>query len=180
MITGSLSYASLGLILISVIAAAGGQLMLKRGMQLATASSHASGRSLVLTAVTTPWIPLGLCVFGLSAMVWLAALSRVPLSLAYPFNALGYLLILGTSVLFLHERVSPLTWAGTVLVVAGLIIVVVSQPLSRRPFIKGLIHFVIHRTDISPRRERERRQGRFAGQRQPRGGVFAGPWISRQ
>jgi multidrug transporter EmrE-like cation transporter len=37
---------------------------------------------------------------------WLrrARLSRVALSVAYPFNALGYLGILTASVLVLHER----------------------------------------------------------------------------
>jgi drug/metabolite transporter (DMT)-like permease len=128
LIIGSLSFASLGLVLFSVVVAAGGQLMLKHGMQLATARSHASGRSLPLAAITTPWIPLGLAVFAVSAMVWLVVLSRVPLSLAYPFNALSYLVILSTSALVLHEHVSPVTWAGTLLVVAGLIIVVFSQP----------------------------------------------------
>jgi drug/metabolite transporter (DMT)-like permease len=125
---GHLSIASLGLVLFSVIAASSGQLLLKHGMQLATTRSHASGRSLALTAATTPWVLLGLAVFAISAVVWLAALSRVPLSLAYPFNALGYLVILTASILVLHERANLLTWGGTVLVVAGLVIVVLSKP----------------------------------------------------
>jgi multidrug transporter EmrE-like cation transporter len=55
-------------------------------------------------------------------------LSRVPLSLAYPFNALGYLVILTASIVLLHERANLFTWAGTTLVVAGLVIVVLSKP----------------------------------------------------
>jgi multidrug transporter EmrE-like cation transporter len=55
-------------------------------------------------------------------------LSRVPLSLAYPFNALGYLVILTASILLLHEHANLFTWAGTTLVVAGLVIVVLSKP----------------------------------------------------
>lgn len=125
---GNLSLASLGLVLFSVIAASAGQLMLKHGMQLATARSHASGRSLAVAAATTPWVLLGLAVFAVSAVTWLAALSRVPLSLAYPFNALGYIVILTASIVVLHEHASLLTWAGTVLVVAGLVIVVLSKP----------------------------------------------------
>lgn len=125
---GNLTIASLGLVLFSVAAASGGQLMLKHGMQLATARSHASSRSLALTAITTPWVLLGLAVFAVSATVWLAVLSRVPLSIAYPFNALGYLVILTASVVILHEPASPMTWTGTVLVVAGLIMVVLSRP----------------------------------------------------
>lgn len=123
-----LSIASLGLVLFSVIAASSGQLMLKHGMQLATARSHASSRSLAVAAITTPWVLLGLAVFAVSAVVWLAALSRIPLSLAYPFNALGYLVILTASIIVLHERANMMTWAGTVLVVAGLVVVVLSKP----------------------------------------------------
>ena len=119
---------SVVLVLFSVIAAASGQLMLKHGMQLATARVRGSGGSLVIAAATTPWVLLGLVVFAVSAVAWLAALSRVPLSLAYPFNALGYLVILTASILVLHERANLLTWAGTVLVVSGLVMVVLSKP----------------------------------------------------
>ena len=59
-----------------------------------------------------------------SAIAWLAALSRVPLGVAYPFNALGYLGILTASVFLLHERANVLTWAGSVMVVSGLIVVI--------------------------------------------------------
>jgi undecaprenyl phosphate-alpha-L-ara4N flippase subunit ArnE len=122
------SVGSLALVLFSVIAASSGQLILKHGMQLATARAHRSGGSLVVAAVTSPWVLLGLMVFAISAVVWLAALSKVPLSLAYPFNALGYLVILTASILVLHERANLWTWGGTALVVSGLIIVVLSKP----------------------------------------------------
>jgi len=123
-----LTIGSLALVLFSVIAASSGQLMLKHGMQLATARAHARGGSLAIAAVTTPWVLLGLMVFAISAVAWLAALSRVPLSLAYPFNALGYLVILTASIFVLHEKANLLTWAGSVLVVSGLIMVVLSKP----------------------------------------------------
>ena len=123
-----MSIANIGLLLFAVLLAATGQLMLKHGMQLATARSHATGTSLVLTAATSPLVIGGLAVFAVSAVAWLATLSRLPLSVAYPFNALGYLLILGASVVLLHEKASPLTWVGSLLVVSGLLIVVLSQP----------------------------------------------------
>ena len=72
--------------------------MLKHGMQLATNRQKSAGGSLVIGAATSPWVLLGLVVFGISAVVWLVVLSRVPLSLAYPFNALGYLVILTASI----------------------------------------------------------------------------------
>jgi len=123
-----MSIGSLALVLFAVIAAAGGQLMLKNGMQIATNKAHASHGSLVIAAATTPWVLLGLVVFGVSAISWLAALSRVPLSVAYPFNALGYIVILTSSIVVLHEKANLWTWAGSLLVVSGLIIVVLTKP----------------------------------------------------
>ncbi len=119
---------SLALLLFAVATAAIGQVMLKHGMQIATSRATDSGGSLTVSAATSPWVLLGLLVFGISAIAWLATLSRVPLSVAYPFNALGYLGILTASILVLHERANILTWMGSLLVVSGLVIVVLARP----------------------------------------------------
>jgi drug/metabolite transporter (DMT)-like permease len=123
-----LTIANLALLLFAVGAAAVGQVMLKHGMQIASARVASTRGSLAIAAVTSPWVLLGLMVFAVSAVAWLAALSRVPLSVAYPFNALGYLGILTASVLVLHERASVWTWVGSLLVVSGLIMVVLTRP----------------------------------------------------
>lgn len=120
---------NLVLIIGAVLVAAAGQVLLRHGMQVAKAAS-ADGGSLIIHAATSPSVLGGLVVFGVSALLWLAALARVPLSLAYPFNALGYLGILAASALILHENVRPLTWLGSSVVVAGLILVVLSAPKS--------------------------------------------------
>jgi len=97
-------------------------------MQIATTRAAHDGGSLALRAATSPWVLLGLVVFGVSAIAWLTALSRVPLSVAYPFNALGYLVILTASIVVLHERANVMTWVGSLLVVSGLLIVVLTKP----------------------------------------------------
>ena len=123
-----MSLASLGILLFAVALAATGQLLLKNGMNLAKTASQADGRSLALTAATSPWILGGLVVFAVSAVAWLVTLSRVPLSIAYPFNALGYVVILVASTVILHERTNLWTWLGTVLVISGLVVVVSTAP----------------------------------------------------
>lgn len=122
-----LTLANVGLVLFAVATAAVGQVMLKHGMQVATSRAAARG-SLVISAVTSPWVLIGLVVFGVSAVAWLGVLSRVPLNVAYPFNALGYLGILTASVLVLHERANAWTWVGSALVVGGLVMVVLTRP----------------------------------------------------
>jgi multidrug transporter EmrE-like cation transporter len=46
--------------------------------------------STMLRLAGQPFIWLGLCFYGISVAVWIAALSRVEVSLAYPFLSLGY------------------------------------------------------------------------------------------
>ena len=121
-----LTIASIGLLLFAVLSAATGQLLLKHGMQVATARAHATGGSLIVQAATSPLIIGGLAVFAISAVAWLAALAKVPLSVAYPFNALSYLIILTASAVLLHEHTNVLTWVGSLVVVSGLLLVVFS------------------------------------------------------
>ena len=123
-----MNLASIGFLLIAVALAATGQLVLKNGMNLAKAHSADTGKSIVLLAATSPWILGGLVIFGVSSIAWLITLSRVPLSVAYPFNAIGYVGILVASSVILHERTNVWTWLGTLLVVSGLIVVVTTAP----------------------------------------------------
>ncbi|MFL6144090.1 MAG: EamA family transporter [Labedaea sp.] len=95
---------------------------------MATERVKKTNGALFIKAVTSPWIVLGLVVFGVSAVAWLATLSKLPLSVAYPFNALGYLAILTASTLLLNERTNIWTWVGTACVATGLVIVVLTKP----------------------------------------------------
>ncbi len=128
-----LSAISLVLLLFAVASAATGQVLLKHGMTSATESAERTNSSLVIKAITSPWVLLGLFVFAISAVAWLATLSKLPLSIAYPFNALGYLAILTASTLILHERTNIWTWVGTAFVAGGLVIVVLTKPASPPP-----------------------------------------------
>jgi drug/metabolite transporter (DMT)-like permease len=120
--------AKLAVLLTAVALAATGQLVLKRGMTEVQQTARRTGHALLLTAIQSPWVIGGLAIFVASAAAWLATLAHVPLSVAYPFNAAGYVAILAASSLVLHERTSVWTWVGTLLVGAGLLLVVVTAP----------------------------------------------------
>jgi len=115
----------LGLILVSVLLAASAQIVLKHGMNHVT---HELGRPFKLDAESlkasgsTFWVWAGLALFGLSAFVWLAVLSRAALSFAYPFAALTYVVIVLYDTVR-GEAVSGLRWGGVALIVAGIILV---------------------------------------------------------
>ena len=116
----------LALILISVGLAAVAQLTLKHGMNQVVGRTgtafELSGRSLRAVALT-PAVWFGLALFGLSAVVWLAVLSRASLSFAYPFAALTYVLIVLFDKFVLRDPVPAMRWGGVALIVAGIFLV---------------------------------------------------------
>lgn len=122
---------TIGLILVSVTFAAIAQVTLKMGMNHVT---DANGGQLALSGeslkqiLTTLLVWVGLGIFAISAVLWLFALSRASLSFAYPFAALGYVIIVAASILFLDEHVPPLGWAGVACIVVGILLVAQGSP----------------------------------------------------
>jgi drug/metabolite transporter (DMT)-like permease len=115
----------IALILFSVVIAAVAQLTLKHGMdQVAegTGALRVNAESL-RDVVTTPAVWAGLALFGLSAVVWLAVLSRASLSFAYPFASLTYVLILLADRFILEQEVHALRYAGVAFIVVGIVLV---------------------------------------------------------
>ena len=121
----------IALILISVTLAGIAQITLKSGVndviatQRDTLHLNVAGLKALLVS---PVVLGGLVLFGLSAVVWLFALSRTQLSFAYPFAALSYVFIVAFSVFVLHEHVPPLRWAGVGLIVSGIVVVALTHP----------------------------------------------------
>lgn len=115
----------IGLILLSVALAALAQMTLKHGMNQVAANSgelQLNTNSLRDVAGTLA-VWGGLLLFGLSAFVWLAVLSRASLSFAYPFASLTYVLILLADRFVLHEEIPPLRWAGVFAIMLGIVLV---------------------------------------------------------
>ena len=69
-----------------------------------------------------PWILSGFVSAFVAAMFWMAAMTKLPLSHAYPFMSLAFVLVMFLSALIFYE---PLTWAkviGMVCIVVGIVI----------------------------------------------------------
>ena len=117
---------SIVLILASVLVGVFGQLFLKAGVaKLGTIGGAALANlpHLLGSVATNPLILTGLACYGLGAAMWIVVLSRVDLSLAYPMLGLGYVFVLVISWLIFGEAVSPLRWIGTLMIVAGVVLV---------------------------------------------------------
>lgn len=117
---------SLLLVLASVVCGVIGQVALKSGMAQVGRIGGAQASFLLDTAwrvLTTPLVLFGLACYGLGALAWLVVLSRLDLSVAYPFLALNFVLITLASRLVLGETVPPLRWLGVLVICCGVIIV---------------------------------------------------------
>ena len=65
-----------------------------------------------------------LIVYGFATILWVYALRLVPLSIAYPFMALAFIIVPILGVIFLNEPFHWRTLLGAGLIIIGLIVIV--------------------------------------------------------
>ena len=78
-------------------------------------------RAVELLAVPSLWFAL--CAYGLSVIVWLVGLSRVPVSQAYPLLSIGYIINIGLAWWLLGEVPNAQRVAGIGVIVVGVVLV---------------------------------------------------------
>ena len=107
-----LTLANIALILTTLLLLSLGQVLFK-----------SAAAQLVLSQPST-WVSLpllgALSVYAVATLLWLLVLSRVPLSVAFPFYGLAFLLVPALAAWLLHE---PLRWPvllGGVVILCGI------------------------------------------------------------
>ncbi|MCX5678658.1 MAG: EamA family transporter [Candidatus Omnitrophica bacterium] len=107
------------------------QLLMKKGLIKTGIDNINFGNIAEFAArnISSPLVWLGIFVFILNFFVWIIILSRVDLSIAMPVGSTSYIFVPIAAMIFLHEHVGILRWAGILLIVLG--IHFVSQ--SRKP-----------------------------------------------
>jgi multidrug transporter EmrE-like cation transporter len=101
------------------VAIAAGQILFKRA---AAQLDGGSGFSWVLELARLPTMWLALALYGASTLLWVRILTTVPLSRAYPFVALAFVLVPAAGYVFFHESVNGRQLFGTALIVAGVLV----------------------------------------------------------
>jgi drug/metabolite transporter (DMT)-like permease len=81
-----------------------------------------------LEALLSPWVTLGVSLLILWLLSRMALLSWTDLSYVLPVTSIGYVLTAVVGRFFLAEQVSPLRWAGTLLIFAGVMLVGRTSP----------------------------------------------------
>jgi multidrug transporter EmrE-like cation transporter len=102
------------LLLCGVLLNAGAQLLLKAGT-----NAVPLGPALAIE----PHILGGLACYVVSVVVWIAALSKVPVSIAYPMLSIGYIVNAFAAWYLFGEALSPMKLAGIGVIVLGVFMV---------------------------------------------------------
>lgn len=112
------------LIIFTVTATVIGQLLVKKGMlQVGASPSHVVLiPKFLFRAFTNIYVVIGILCALLAAVSWTIAVSRIDLSVAYPFLSLGLVLVLALSGFVFGETVPINRWIGVLVVCVGLVI----------------------------------------------------------
>lgn len=105
------------LIVLNVFIITAGQLFFKRSADFMNENT-----SLVfpMNYLANPWFYAAVTLFVLSTFVWTQALTKVPLSFAYPLVSSAYILtVLGAFFIF-NERITPMAIVGVLLIMLGI------------------------------------------------------------
>lgn len=113
----------IGLCLFGVLLASG-QVLFKVAGREANLIRHWSE---IVDLIMTPWLWAALIVYGIATLLWVILLQRVPLSRAYPFAALGFVLVPAAASWLFGERITLQYVFGATLIVVGIIAIGLSE-----------------------------------------------------
>jgi uncharacterized membrane protein len=81
-----------------------------------------------LRAIFSPWVSVGICLLITWMISRMFLLSWADLSYVLPVTAFGYVLNAVLGRVFLGEQVTAARWAGTLLIMAGVVLVGLGNP----------------------------------------------------
>src|ERR1051326_8667734 len=83
---------------------------------------------LYLRAIFTPWVTLGIALLIVWMLTRMTLLSWADLSYVLPVTSAGYILQAIIGRVWFGEQISFTRWAGTVLIIAGIVLVGLTSP----------------------------------------------------
>lgn len=107
------------LLAVNIVMLAAGQLFWKKAILVAGNISLQSLPGLIMS----PLFLLGAICYGAATLSWIAVLSRLPLSLAYPLQSLTYVVVALAAWQLFGEAVPPSRWIGVGIILVGAVVV---------------------------------------------------------
>ena len=109
------------LVMLGVLLNAGAQLLLKAGTNRVGEFAFSADNVIPigLRLATSPPIVAGLACYVVSVVVWILALSRVPVSVAYPMLSVGYVVNAVGAWLLFGESITAQKLVGIGFIVVG-------------------------------------------------------------
>ena len=116
---------SFSLLMTGVMLNAGAQLLLKAGTNAVGVFEFSRENILPIgwKLATEPHIVGGLCCYVISVVVWVMALSRVEVSIAYPLLSVGYVVNALAAWYLFGEALTPMRLIGIGVIIVGVCLV---------------------------------------------------------
>jgi multidrug transporter EmrE-like cation transporter len=120
-----MSVTSFALIFIGVMLNAAAQILMKAGTNAVGQFAFSAENILPIGwKLATEWhILTALFCYALSVVVWILALSRVPVSIAFPMLSMAYVVNALAAWYFLGESINPVKVVGIGVIILGVVII---------------------------------------------------------
>ena len=107
------------LLLCNVLLLVTGQVLWK----MAVTGIEAWSLSVAFKVILSPLFIGGASLYVIATGIWLVILSKLPLSVAYPSQSIGYIFGAIVALLIFRETILPTQWAGMAVIVLGVYLV---------------------------------------------------------
>lgn len=113
-------------LILFAITLAAGQLLFKK--VAANLAGTESGIALVFRIALDPAFVLAITLYFAATLLWVTALREIPLSRAYPFTALAFVLVPVGAMLFFGETLGSRYFLGLAIIMLGMFLVSEAAP----------------------------------------------------
>jgi multidrug transporter EmrE-like cation transporter len=111
-------------IFLTIILTVYGQMVLK--WQVMGAGDFPAGSSdkilFLIRLILNPWVISGFFAAFLASLAWMAAMTKLELSHAYPFMSLNFVLVIVLSSFLFQETITPPKVIGLGLIILGIVV----------------------------------------------------------
>ena len=111
------------LILVIVLLNCTAQLCIRKGMLLVGETGMSNMITNLGVMVTNIWLWGAMICYALSILLWMAVLSKVEVSFAYPFLSIGYVVAAVVGYYFFGESLSVIRIVGIVIICIGVYLI---------------------------------------------------------